>query len=587
MADYLSTSSINSMIQSYQSVQYQRRINPLKIRQQKFSTLSQGWGDLKTKLTSLKTVASDFKTSTDSSLFFKRSVNVSNDSILTATAESNAPESSYTMRVNQLAKSDLIVSQTQTSDTAVASMAGTHKIQIGSGDYTSTVDIELTDTETNESIMEKLASAINSDKAVSLSDSFDPAATFSGTGSFTIDVNGTEKTISYDYGTTSKTYDEVMDDLVADINSNVTGVLAEKIVDEDTGNVSLQITAENSEHALTIGGTASFLNMDVTNEKGASGLVNASTFSPATGESKFSVTAKESGYDNRLIMSDVSGSIFNQVGLTSSVLNDRTVTGDDASAGFVYSSTSSTDNELNSKLEFNGVNVQRNSNVVTDLVDSVTFNLNAVNEATDPDVSVSVSVDTDSITNEIKSFINTFNDSYTYIKNNSYSSGDKNNRGAFVGDSTARSLMSTLTNIAMGEVSGLPEDSFSYLSDIGITFSPSGGLSISDSSRLETSLKENAGQVADLFSSTNGIANTLYDTLENYVGVDGSIANLIESYDNNVTYYDDKITNINKSIDKSADLLRAQYEDLQMQLLTLTYSYNSMAAFSSGAVQSQ
>jgi len=37
---------------------------------------------------------------------------------------------------------------------------------------------------------------------------------------------------------------------------------------------------------------------------------------------------------------------------------------------------------------------------------------------------------------------------------------------------------------------------------------------------------------------------------------------------------------MNKSIEKNADILRAQYEDLQMQLLTLTYSYNSMNALS-------
>ena len=582
MADYLSTSTIESMIKSYQSVQYSRRVYPLEVRQQKFKTLSTGWGDLKTKLTSLKTSASDFKTATDSSLFFTRNVKVSNESLLTATADSNAPESSYTMRVNQLAKSDLIVSQTQASDTAVASMAGTHTITIGSGDYTSTVDVELTDTETNETIMEKLALAINADKAVSLSGSFDPAATFSDTGSFTIDVNGTEDTISYDYGTTSKTYDEVMDDLVDDINSNVTGVLAEKITDDATGFVSLQITVANSDHDITIAGTSSFLNMDVTKEKGASGLADASLFSPASDKSKFSVTAKESGYDNRLIMSDSSGSILNQIGLTNALLTGRTIAGDDTSAGFIYTSTSSTDNELNSKVEFNGINIQRNSNTITDLVDSVTFNLNAINQNDDPDVSVSVNVDTDAITKDIKKFISNFNNAYTYIKNNSYSSGDKDSRGAFVGDSTARSLMSTLTNIAMGKVSGLSEDSFSYLSEIGITFSPTAGLSISDSSSLETALKENAGQVADLFNSTNGIANTLYDTLDNYLGVDGSISSLIESYDNNASYYNTKIESINKSIDKSADILRGQYEDLQMQLLTLTYSFSSMNAFSSG-----
>lgn len=583
MADYLSSSSIESMIQSYRSVQHSRRVSPLDVKKQKFSTLSKGWTDLKTKLTSLKSSAYDFKTSTDNSLFFNRSVSVSDDSILTATASSNAPQSSYTMRVNQLAKSDLIVSQTMTSATAVTSLAGTHTVQINSGDYTSHVDIELTGAETNDSIMDKLATAINADKAVSLSTSFDPSATFSGNGSFTIDLNGTENTVSYDYSTTSKTYSEVMDDLVEDINTNVNGVLAEKITDETTGQVSLQITAEDSSNPLTIAGTSSFLNMDVTDEKGASGLVNASLFSPATGDSKFSISAQESGYDNRLIMSDESGSILNQIGLTSSLLSGRTISADDTSAGFIYSSTSTTDNELNAKLSFNGINVQRNSNTITDLVDSVTFNLNAINQTADPDVSVSVNVNTDSITEDINGFISNFNNAYTYIKNNSYSSGDKDNRGAFVGDSTARSLMSTLTNLAMGQVSGLQTDNYSYLSEIGITFSPTGGLSISDSDKLETALTEHADQVADLFNSTNGIANSLYDTLDNYTGVDGSISNLIESFDNNVSYYTTRIENVNTSIDKSADILRGQYEDLQMQLLTLTYSFSSMNAFSSGS----
>ena len=583
MADFLSTSGVDGLIRSYQSVQYSRRVYPLEVRKQKFSTLSQGWGDLKTKLTSLKTSAYDFKTSTDTSLFFTRSVSVSDESILTATASSNAPESSYTMRVNQLAKSDLTVSDTQTAATAVTSMAGTHTIQIGSGDYTSTVDVELTGTETNKTIMEKLSTAINADKAETLSDSFDPTATFTGTGSFTIDIGGTEKTISYDYGTTSKTYDEVMDDLVADINTNVNGVLAEKVTDATTGFVSLQLTVEDSDDYITVGGTSAFLNMDVTKEKGASGLADASVFAPSTDQTKFSVSAKDSGYDNRLIMSDVSGSIFSQVGLSSAVLTGRTIAADDNTAGFIYDSTSSTVNGLNAKVEFNGINIQRNSNVITDLVDSVTFNLSAVNEAADPDVSVSVKVDTASITDDIKEFISNFNNAYTYIKNNSYSSGDKDNRGAFVGDSTARSLMSTLTNLAMGQVTGLQDGNFSYLSEIGITFDPAGGLSISDSSKLETSLEENASQVSDLFSSTNGIANSLYDTLDNYLGVDGSISNLIESYDSNVTYYNNKIESVNKSIDKSADILRSQYEDLQMQLLTLQYSFNSMAAFSNGS----
>jgi len=575
--DLLSTSGISKLISSYKSVEYQRRIYPLEIRKNKFSNLSANWNTLSSKLTSLKSSLADFKVTSSLSLFNTRTVNVSNSTFLTATAENDAPESAYTLRVNQLAKNDLLVSETQTSATAVTTLAGTHIIQVDSGDYTSSVEIELTDTETNETIMEKLSTAINSDKAVTLSDSFDPVTMFSGAGSFTIDLNGTESTVSYDYSVTSKTYDEVMDDLVNDINSNVTGVLAEKVVDEVTGFVSLQLTAEDSDNYITVTDSG-FLNMDVTKEKGASGLADASVFSPTTDNSKFSITATESGYDNRLIMSDVSGSIFNQVGLTSAILSGRTMAADDTSAGFIYDATSSTDNDLNAKLNFNGINIQRNSNTISDLVSSVTFDLKATMVVDDPDVSVTVNVDVESVKADMNDFINKFNDVYTYLKNNSYSSGDKDSRGIFVGDSTARSLIVTMTNSGIGQITGLQADNYSYLSEVGIKFDPATGLSISDSSKLETALEENADQVADLFNSTNGIATTLYDTVENYLGVDGVISNLTESYDNNVSYYNKRIESGYKSLEKSADILRSRYEGLQIQLMTLLNASNSLSS---------
>ncbi|MCK5086060.1 MAG: flagellar filament capping protein FliD [Melioribacteraceae bacterium] len=575
--DLLSTSGISSLINSYKSVEYQRRIYPLEIRKNKFSDLSTNWNALSSKLTSLKSSLYDFKVTSSLSLFNTRTVDVSNSTFLTATAENNAPESAYTLRVNQLAKSDLLVSETQTSATAVTTLAGTHIIQVDSGDYTSSVEIELTDTETNETIMDKLSTAINSDKAVTLSDSFDPATMFSGASSFTIDLNGTESTVSYDYSVTSKNYDEVMDDLVDDINSNVTGILAEKIVDGGTGFVSLQLTVEDSDNYITVTDSG-FLNMDVTKEKGASGLSDASVFAPTTDNSKFSITASESGYDNRLIMSDVSGSIFNQVGLTSAILSGRTIAADDTSAGFIYDATSSTDNDLNAKLNFNGINIQRNSNTISDLVSSVTFDLKATMVVDDPDVSVTVNVDVESVKSDINDFINKFNDVYTYLKNNSYSSGDKDSRGIFVGDSTARSLIVTLTNSGIGQVTGLLADNFSYLSEVGIKFDPATGLSISDSSKLETALEEKADDVADLFNSTNGIATTLYDTVENYLGVDGVISNITKSYDNNVTYYNKRIESSYKSMDKSAEILRSRYEGLQIQLMTLLNASNSLSS---------
>jgi len=476
------------------------------------------------------------------------------------------------MRVNQLAKSDLVVSNTMTSATAVASMTGTHEFQIQSGDYTSTAELTLTGSETNESIMDALSAAINDDYAILTSDELDGSTSFNGSGSFVIDLNGTETTIDYDYSA-GYTYSEVIDDLVSQISSSVNGVTAEKVT--NGSNVSLQLTVDDKSQYITVDASndtgtllnSSNLNIDVTKEKSAASLATGSVFDPSTGESKFSISSTESGYDNRLILSDVTGSALDFVGLTSTLLTNRTITTTDTDAGFMYDTTSSTDNELNSVLEFNGITINRNSNSIDDLVDNVSFSLTSEMEDGDQTVNITVNNDTAEITGKIEDFISNFNDTYTYIKNR-YTSGESG-RGIFMGDSTALSLMRNLQNTAISQVSGLSDDSYSYLSQIGIRFDTATGLSITDSSLLTTAIENEAGQVEDIFTSENGIATTLYDVVDGYIGADGSITNITNSIGNNITYLNNKIEYTQTSILKGSDILRKQYEGLQMQYATL------------------
>lgn len=580
--DILSTSGINQFINSYTVSEQNRRVLPLENRKNKYSQLSTAWSDLSSKLSSLKTILSDLKVSTSSSIFNSRKASTPTNDFLSATASKNASVSSYTLRVNQLAKSDLALSQTMASDTAVLSMSGTHTVQFTSGDYSGTVDIELTGSETNETVMEKISTAVTEDKAVVNSSALTSTNTYTGAGDFVIDINGTETTISYDY--TNQTYDTVIDDLVQQINGNTSGVTAEKVV--NGSDVSLQLTVDDNKQYITINQSddtnnlLSTLGIDVQNEKSTAALVTTSLFSPTTGNSKLSFTAKESGYDNRLIMSDVSGSALNFLGLTSAVLSARTqVTGDD-DAGYMYTATSATDNELNSKLTFNGINIQRNSNSVDDLVSNVTFDLKSVMDVADSDVSVAVDIDKDTIKGKITDFIKKFNETYTYIKNRVTS--DSLGRGIFAGDTTASSLMKNLSNTVMSKVDGLSDDNLGYLSEIGISFDPSLGLSVADSSKLENAISNTPTQVSDLFNSDSGIAKSLFTTIDSYLGADGSIANMQSSNDKNLKYLNDRIKSINESIDKSASVLRSQYEQLQTQLISLLSNQNFFSQSSGG-----
>jgi flagellar hook-associated protein 2 len=578
----LTTSGINTLVNSYKQVQYNRRISPLATRKDKYSGMSSALTTLSSKLTSMKSLLSGLKTSGSTSIFNLKEATSSNEDFITANASKTASKGSYEFFVSQLAKNDLAVSRDMASDT-VTTLSGTHSFVIKTGDgatgeYMSNIDVELDGTETNQEVMEAIQYAINSDKAVVESDAKTGTDTYSGGSStFTIDLNGTETEITVNGG---GTYEDLVDELVTQINSNIDGITAEKVT--DGSDVQLKLQVSNSDHYVSISHTSgndivTDLNIGVTKEKGASGLVTASVFTPRSGVHQLSISSNETGLDNRIKELSDSGTstALAEIGLnlgTSRPTFDQS--GDPDTPGFVYSDITDENNLLNSKFKFNGLDIQKNSNAVEDLVEGMTFNLNSVMQATDNNVNVSVTNDVSEIRSKIEEFISSFNEVYTYIQNQSGS--DDGNRGALLGEANSRSLINTLKTIAYNEVTGLDTGALSYLSQVGISFDSSSGLSISDSSLLEQQLQDNVSEVKDLFTSTNGLATTLYSDIDAYLGSDGYLTNAIDSYSNSTSYLDDRIETIQSSIDKSAEVLRNKYQQLQIQYATLLNSSSSL-----------
>lgn len=577
MADsILSTSSINNLVDSYTTSETAKLINPLNTQRSKYQTLSSGYTTLTSKLGLLKSLLSSLKLTGASSAFNPKTASSSNTSFLAATASSTAAKSSYSLRINQLAKSDLAISQALDSDASNA-ITGTHKFVVKTGDgsggeYTSNIEVAFGTSETNQSMMEKIRDAINSDKAVVQSTAKTGTDAYTGgASSFVVNIGGTETTVSVNGG---GTYSDLIDELVTNINANVSGVTAEKVVNSpNPGDVKLKLTVDDSAKYVSISHSSdnnivADLGIGVTKEKGASGTVNASVFSPGTGNSQFSIASKESGLDYRITsLYDEDGSdALAQFGLdaaTTRTTFDQNLN----TAGFMYSDISANNNLLNAKVVFNGISVQRNNNTITDLASGVTFSLKSVMAAGDSDVTVTIGNDVSAIQSKIGSFISQFNDVYSYIKaNTSYSSGK---RGTFASDGNALSLLSFFKSISYSEVSGIPKDDLKSLAQIGITFDVNSGLSISDGSKLTQKLNENIGQVEAIFNSANGIANSIYDKVNPFLGSTGYLANTKSNYDRNITYLNDKIKTTQKRIDKSSESLRSKYEQLQAQLASL------------------
>lgn len=578
MADFLSASYISSMVETYSADQYNQLIAPLQTRKSKYQNLSSAYMSLSSKLVSFKTLLSDFTTTGTSSLFKAKVAASSNEDFVAATVNSAASAGNYTLRVNQLAKSDMVLSQMLDADTANA-ITGKHTFQINTGDgstgqYTSNVEVEFGTSETNETMMQKVRDAINQDKVTIKSLAHAGTDAYSGGPStFTIDLNGTETSIAVNGG---GTYSDLMTELAGAITTKTSGIVAEVV--DNAGSLSLNLTVTDNTKYISIShdsGTdlVTDLGLGVTKEKAASGLVTASAFSPNTGMFQFSLTAKESGLDNRIKdIHDVTGTALAGLGLNAGSTREA-FNQDTNTAGYLYTDITASGNLLNSKLTFNGINVQRNSNSIDDLASGVTFKLKSIMRETDASANVTSSIDVEGIRKDIEGFIDKFNNVYTFLKSNSGSS----TTGVFTSNAIANSLTSLLKSVSIGAVSGFSSDSINMLAKIGIKFDSANGLSVSDGDTLEDQIENNLSGVESFFNDADkGIANVLYKSISTYTGTAGYINNAKSSADSSITTYSNKIKSAQLRIDSSADNLRKQYQALQSQLSSLYASYNSI-----------
>ncbi len=585
--DLLTTSGINSLVEAYKNTEIQNKISPLSKRKESYQKITGAYDLISTKITSLKSVLSDLKNSGTSSVFASKSAASSNSTFVGASASTTAAASVYELRVSQLAKSDSVLSKDLASATANA-ITGTHSIIIKTGDgstgeYLSKVDVTFGASETNQTVMEKIRNAINLDKAVVTSNSFAAADAYAGgAGAIKLNINGTETEVSFTGG---GTYEQLIDELVTNINDDVTGVTAEKVV--DGSNVQLKITVSNNSNYISISESSGFalanhLNITTTKEKSAAGVVSASVFSPVSGYSQLSLATKETGVDYRIkeLSDSGGGTALTQLGLNLGTTRPSfsQVDGEDT-PGYVYSDITTNGNLLNSKFTFNGISLQRNSNTITDVTAGMTFTLKSIMKETDTTVSVTVAADTSSVKAKLNTFIEKFNDLYAYLKTNS--SYNSNTRGALTGDSHAKSIINMMTTTAYSQITGVNAENLKTLSQIGISFNSTTGLTISDSSALESAINEKASQIDELFSSDNGIASKLYDFFDPYLGAGGYIDSSISNLNSSITRITDSITSTQGRIEKSAEYLRSSYQRMQTQLAALlsTNGYSAGSSF--------
>ncbi len=160
-----SADALTQLIQMFKQSESSKLIKPVETQKSSIQVKISYLQDLKAKLDSLLTIVKDLSLSGTSSKFQVKTAEVSNPSVLSVVAEPYATQSTHTIFVQQLAKEDSVLSSrfsNSGTEILTATGEGTKTIRIVVNGVSTDVNITVSLGDTNEIILSKIASSINS-----------------------------------------------------------------------------------------------------------------------------------------------------------------------------------------------------------------------------------------------------------------------------------------------------------------------------------------------------------------------------------------------------------------------------------------
>ena len=226
----------------------------------------------------------------------------------------------------------------------------------------------------------------------------------------------------------------------------------------------------------------------------------------------------------------------------------------------------------NSKLTMNGIDIERQSNKVTDAPQGVTLEL--TKKVTDARVTVTKS--NDKATEAIKgwvdaynSLIDTFNTLTKYKAVDAGAEGQDKDNGALVGDSVVRTIQ---TGIRAQFANSGSEGAFKTLNEIGIKQDGKTGKMSIDDTKLKKALDENTASVRELLAGDGketGITTKIAAEVKSYLADDGIIDNAQDSINATLKKLTKQYLSVSASIDDMVARYTAQFTQLDSMMSKL------------------
>jgi len=221
----------------------------------------------------------------------------------------------------------------------------------------------------------------------------------------------------------------------------------------------------------------------------------------------------------------------------------------------------------NAQVQVNGgVTIYRPSNTISDIIPGVTLELKSDGSPTQ-NVAITVSNDATATTKKVQEFVDAYNKVVDFFTDQNKLNAEGKASGPLFGDSTLRSMRSSLRTVVGGTVAGTGNSSYQMLSQLGITADTTGKLTLA-SAKLEEALSADDDAVAAVFAqATGGVANRMIEQLDVYTdAVDGLIKSRTDTFDRQVKDTSTRITNAERRLELYEKQLQQKYANLETLL---------------------
>ncbi len=228
------------------------------------------------------------------------------------------------------------------------------------------------------------------------------------------------------------------------------------------------------------------------------------------------------------------------------------------------------------------VTITRSSNTITDAIEGLTLNLQA-DDILSP-VTLSVTQDNEAVKEGITAFVDAYNDVVTFVNERSLYDTETQERGIFVGDSLARTVLDRIRQSTFSQISGLT--TYTGASQIGFETQTADGTIKLNETTLDAALSSNYSAVRDLFvqnptTGTEGIAELVVDAVDNLDDVVfGALTLRQNSLTKQIDDFAEKISVQEAALGRYEEQQRIKFAELDGLLASLQSQLDALATLS-------